>query len=404
MSKLLSNGQIVDREVPQGLPFFRLAFRPFFLLGSLFSVVSLMLWAAVMAGTAEPALYGGALWWHVHEMLFGFVAAIVVGFLLTAVQTWTGVPGLHGPGLAALVALWLSARLGFAFSDVVPHPVPVVLDLLFLPVAAAVLARSVVKVRQWRNIVFVPVLLLMTLANGVMHWSAAAENGELLAVAGRAMVLLVTLLMTIIAGRVVPMFTANGTGTERVESLPWLEKASMISILLAVPVGLAVAKLPSTLVTVVLLVTAAIHGLRVFRWRFRVTLRTPLVWSLHLSYWCIPLGLLLYGLSGVPGAVITQTQAIHTLTVGGMGMMILAMISRVSLGHTGRPIRVGAIMALAFVAVYAAFIVRVFGIVITGDYLSTIITAVVLWAIGYGCFVACYLPILVRGRIDGRPG
>lgn len=404
MSKLLSNGQIVDREVPQGLPFFRLAFRPFFLLGSLFSVVSLMLWAAVMAGTAEPALYGGALWWHVHEMLFGFVAAIVVGFLLTAVQTWTGVPGLHGPGLAALVALWLSARLGFAFSDVVPHPVPVVLDLLFLPVAAAVLTRSVIKVRQWRNIVFVPVLLLMTLANGVMHWSAAVDNGEVLAVAGRAMVLLVTLLMTIVAGRVVPMFTANGTGTERVRSLPWLEKASMISILLAVPVGLAATKLPSTLVTVVLLVTAAIHGLRVFRWRFRVTLRTPLVWSLHLSYWCIPLGLLLYGLSGVPGAVITQTQAIHTLTVGGMGLMILAMMSRVSLGHTGRPLSVGTTMALAFACVFAAFALRVFGGLFVDNYIDVMLAAITLWALGYGCFCIRYFHVLTRSRVDGRPG
>jgi uncharacterized protein involved in response to NO len=207
---------------------FRLAFRPFFLLGSLFSIISLTLWAASITGHLNLAVYGGPLWWHVHEMLFGFVSAIVVGFLLTAVRTWTGQPGLKGASLACLVVLWLAGRLVLFLPAVIPLWVAALTDLAFLPLAALVLARPVVRVRQWRNIVFVPLLLAMTAANAGMHWAVLTGNPDIQYLAGNAMVMFVTLLMTIMAGRVVPMFTANGTGTERVPAIGWLEKMALL--------------------------------------------------------------------------------------------------------------------------------------------------------------------------------
>jgi uncharacterized protein involved in response to NO len=382
---------------------FRLAFRPFFLLGSLFSITSLTLWAGSITGHLNLAVYGGPLWWHIHEMLFGFVSAIVVGFLLTAVRTWTSQPGLKGASLACLVALWLAGRLVLFLPAVIPLWLVALTDLAFLPLAALVLARPVVRVKQWRNIVFVPLLLAMTAANAGMHWAVLTGNLDIQYLAGNAMVMFVTLLMTIMAGRVVPMFTANGTGTERVPAIGWLEKMALLAVLLAVVVSFRPPGIPSGLVALCFFLAAFIHGIRAFRWRIWVTFRTPLVWSLHLSYWCIPLGLLLYGLSEITTAV-THAQATHTLTVGAMGLMILAMITRVSLGHTGRPLKVGKIMAAAFAMMFGAFIIRVFGALWIDNYANQILAASALWVIAHSCFVGMNAPVLTRPRVDGKSG
>lgn len=385
------------------LPFLRLAFRPFFMLGALFSMLCVALWAAAFAGVVQLEVYGGILWWHMHEMLFGFVSAIVTGFLLTAVQTWTGVPGIKGVWLGGLVLLWLSGRIVLFLPGHVAPGVVASLDLAFLPAAAIVLGRSVVKVQQWRNIIFVPILLAMTAANGAMHWAAHQADVLLQAQSGGVTVMLVTLLMTVMGGRVIPMFTANGTQTQRVEALPWLEKLSIASMIMAVLAKVPGISPPAGVVAGLFFLAAAIQGIRVLRWRLQVTLRTPLVWSLHLSYWCIPLGLLLEGLS-MSGAHISHSQAIHTLAVGGMGLMILAMISRVSLGHTGRPLVAPGLMSVAFAALFGAFLVRTFGVYLLPGYTIVVLLAAVLWLLGYGCFVVIYWPKLSRSRPDGRPG
>ena len=400
-SVLASNQPVRPPAVRPAL--LRLAFRPFFLLGSLFSVVSLLLWAAIWAGTIEPAVYGGALWWHMHEMLFGFVCAIVVGFLLTAVQSWTGIPGLKGGKLLGLVLLWLAARVMLFVPAPFPHWLIALVDLSFLPLAALAMASFVARVQQWRNFIFVPVLLAMASVNGVMHWSAWMGEARLQSEAGTVMVLLVSLLMSTMAGRVVPMFTANGTGTPRVADMPRLEMAAMLTMLLAVLAGSSARQLPPTMVAACMLLAAATLFVRGLRWRIWVTFRTPLLWSLHLSYWCIPLGLLLFGMSQLTGQP-AHSQVIHTLTVGAMGMMILAMISRVSLGHTGRPLQVGRTMVVAFSAAVAAFVVRVFGVYWIADYTHLVTAAAGLWALAYGCFLVIYVPILTRPRLDGGPG
>lgn len=366
-------------------------------------MISLTLWAGVITGVLEIRVYGGALWWHIHEMLFGFVAAIVVGFLLTAVQTWTEEPGIKGLRLISLVLLWLVGRMAFFSSPILPWWAIAAVDLLFLPCAAVTLAMPVIRARQWRNIVFLPILLAMTAANVVMHLAVLLDKPEMQLMAGNAMVMVVTFLITVMAGRVVPMFTANGTRTERVKDLGWLETASATTMLLAVLVSFDLPGVIPEMAAFFFFLAALTHALRVLRWRIWVTLTTPLVWSLHLSYWCIPLGLLLYGLSEVnPG--VTHSQATHTLTVGAMGMMILAMISRVSLGHTGRSLVVGKAMTAAFLMLYGAFVVRVFGVYWFEDYTNLIIGAALLWVLAYGCFCVVYFPILTGPRVDGKPG
>ncbi|MEP5569403.1 MAG: NnrS family protein [Halioglobus sp.] len=397
----MNDGQIVERPVENGPSLFRLAFRPFFLLGALFSAVCILLWAAMFTGSTTVLPFGGSLWWHSHEMLFGFVAAIIVGFLLTAVQTWTGIAGIRGRSLMGLVLLWLVSRIVLLFPSAWPAVLITVLDVLFLPLAAVVLATPILRIRQWRNAVFLPILAAMTIANGMFHAAVYRSDPALQTMAANFMVMLVALLMTVVAGRVVPMFTANGTGTERVQPLPWLERLSPLVMLLAIPAGMGL--LPAKIAAGLFFIAAGCQFYRVLRWRTWVTLSTPLVWSLHFSYWFIVMGLFMFGVSHL-SASITHSQALHALTVGAIGMMILAMISRVSLGHTGRPLVVGPAIFLAFVAMAFAALLRVFGLFWVSDYGAVITASAVLWATAYGLFVIRYLPFLVRPRPDGRPG
>lgn len=386
---------VADKSVA----FLEFAFRPFFLLGAIFSIISVLTWNALLRGDITLSLYGGSLWWHSHEMLFGFTAAIIVGFLLTAVQNWSGVRSLNGSGLLCLLLLWLAARIAFFFPEQLPQALIILLDMAFLPLAAVALAYPIIKVKLWRNLMFIPILLVMASSNALTHYAVFTGNYALNSSANTFMVLLVTLMMCLMAGRVFPMFTANGTGTPRVNTINILEKLSVISILLAVIAGAKFIELPSILIASIFIITSLIHGVRVIRWKIWVTLKTPLVWSLHISYWCIVLGLLLFGISEI-SSLVSHSQAIHTLTIGGMATMILAMISRVSLGHTGRMIVVGKTMTVAFLAIIAAFVIRVFGLYVLDNYSHVLSLTVLFWCIGFGCFVVLYLPILIKPRVS----
>tara|TARA_R110001583_G_scaffold191_2_gene1814 strand:- start:152 stop:1357 length:1206 start_codon:yes stop_codon:yes gene_type:complete len=380
------------------IAFFEFAFRPLFLFAVIFSMFSLLIWNGILTGNLTISLFGGSLWWHIHEMLFAFAATVIVGFLLTAVQNWSGVRSLHGKGLAALVILWVLARFAFFLPNQLPEQLIIALDVAFLPLSTLALALPIIKTKLWKNLLFIPILLIMATTNLLLHYSAITNDPFLMAQAATFMVLLITLVMCIMGGRVFPMFTANGTQTPRVDAIPLLEKLSLISIIITIVVAaLATSTLvdvPAAIVAVLFISTSLIHAIRVYRWKFSVTLSTPLVWSLHISYWCIAIGLLMFGLSQIT-YLVTHSQAIHTLTVGAMATMILSMISRVSLGHTGRIIKVGKTMSIAFIAIVLAFVVRVFGLYFIANYSHVLTLAVTLWVIGFGCFVIVYTPILL---------
>jgi len=403
MKILLPNGQIAEPQQAFPIPLFRLAFRPLFLLGGLFSIISVVLWSLMFSGKIQLEVYGGGYWWHIHEMLFGFVAAIICGFLLTAVQTWTKVPSIKGLPLIALTLVWLMARLLLLFPALVPSALIITIDMLFLPLAAAFLAYPILKVKLWRNLMFVPILLMMAVVNGAMHCAAAIPNTQYLIQASHIMVMLVTLVMCIMGGRVFPMFTANGTSTPKVLPLPWLEKLSIISVLLAIAVNLNLLPLDESIKGAIYLLAAITNGLRAYRWRIWVTFKTPLVWSLHISYWGIVIGFFMLALSEL-SQFVTKSQAIHAITVGGMGVMILAMISRVSLGHTGRKLVVNGAMVFAFIAISTAFLIRVFAPLFIDNYLNVLFAAAIAWAIAYGLFVIVYIPVLTKPRVDGFDG
>lgn len=391
---------LIERDIP----LFRLAFRPFFLFGTLFSVAAMMVWLATLNGWWQKDLYGGFFFWHVHEMVFGFVVAIVTGFLLTAVQNWTGVHSISGAPLAILFFLWLAARLGFLFLAT-GNIWLATLDISFLLVAAVFLAIPIVSVRQWRNLFFVPVLFLFVIANGMMHLGVLNQDHELVIQGTRTALFLICVLMVTIGGRVIPFFTANATGAARANPIPFVEWISLGSVwLLMIVFLLGLDALVDDLVIAGLLVVAAMFNLvRLARWNFQVTFREPMLWTLHLAYLFIAVGFAVLALSFTE--LLVPSVGWHVVTVGGMGGLILSMVSRVSLGHTGRKILAPRWLVPAFICVFTAAIVRSVFVQGVGEYYMLWITlSGILWIIAFGIFVMGYFSVLTRPRPDNRPG
>lgn len=399
--------QITDMKIEEKMwPLLRQAFRPFFLLGATFSAIAMMLWLWALSGAVQLPVFADVMFWHAHEMLFGFVAAIIVGFLLTAVQNWTGLRATHGKALAILTLVWLLGRLSLLFGAWLPMYVPVAIDLLFLPLAAFLLAIPLVAVKQKRNLFFVPVLLLLTLCNGLMYYGRLTGRFDIQQIGSQNAVMLVTLLMAIVGGRVIPMFTANGTMTQKVQPLLWLDRFALGTLWLIF--ALQISQLSSLIVDTWL---AGLYGLaavllawRCLRWKPWITIRVPLLWSLHIAYWFLPIGLALLAWHYFSGQV-TLSTGIHALTAGAMGNMILSMLARVSLGHSGRPLQPKAIMSVAFGLVAIAALLRIFAPwwwpELTFDWY---LFAGGAWVLAYLIYVVVYLPILTTPRADGRPG
>ncbi|MFM5836445.1 NnrS family protein [Aeromonas caviae] len=396
--------QILDsRKEERIVPLFRLGFRPFFLFGALFSALAMLGWLGqlnswfALPGIANP------IWWHAHEMLFGFGAAIVAGFLLTAVQNWTAHPGVRGWPLALVVGLWAIPRgllPWFGESNVTL----MVMDLAWLPLCTWFLARPIIVTRQWRNLFFVPLLLVLTLLNtACWRWHAEWPLVEHILL---ATVHLFTTLIAVMGGRVIPFFTARATGTEKALPLPWLERIALASLWLILLLWLV---LPTQWVIGIqmfplYIVAAGAHLYRQLRWRPGTTLAQPLLWSLHLAYLFIPLGLTALA-ARTAGWPIALSLASHLFSAGSMGAMILGMIARVSLGHSGRALQIGRRITAAFALVILSALLRVLlplfwpNLTLTGWNLSGWS-----WVAAYGLFIWVYTPILTSPRADGRPG
>ncbi|MCF7500827.1 NnrS family protein [Pseudoalteromonas sp. L1] len=381
--------------------FFQLAFRPLFFAGGLFSCIALVVWGLVLHGKLLFSPYGGVLFWHSHEMLFGFVCAVIVGFLLTAVQNWTGVRSIHGKKLLLLTSLWLLARIAMVL-PFVPKWCVFVIDMSFLPLAGYWLAQPIILKGQMRNLFFVPILLMLSATNLLMHLGVVLGVFELYQHGYMSAILLITLLMSVLGGRVIPFFTANATQTKKVVGKAWLEIAALGStwgMFFLYFCGL-IYYIADEVVGVLFVICALLHCLRAARWHFFKTLSIPLLWSLHLAYWFIPLGILLMGAAYL-FELLSISTAFHALTVGAMGNMILSMMSRVSLGHTGRKLIVKHAIIFAFGAVLVAALLRVFGVLIDAELtLYFISLSVITWCIAYGLFSLVYFPVLTQPRVD----
>ncbi|MFC3282061.1 NnrS family protein [Litchfieldella rifensis] len=387
------------------MPLWRLAFRPFFLLGALFSLLAMLVWGAFWHGDILLRPHGGMIWWHQHEMLFGFGAAIVAGFLLTAVQNWTGQRSVQGLPLLALVGVWLLGRVLMAYPSGLSATWLALADTAFLPLTVLALAMPVVRVRQWHNLIFVPVLGLLALTNALMHWGVMQGDGQLIRAAAQLAILLIALLMVVLGGRVIPFFTSRRLGRPQSARLKWLELASMGTVMALVIMQLLSlgVYLPSGAWAGVALLAAAVNTLRLSRWEGLYCLREPLLWGLHASYAFVCLGLAMWGLAAL--GLVAASLALHAITVGGIGTMMLAMMARVSLGHTGRPILtlpgIGLALRLMLLAAVLRALVPVFWPQVSHWTLSL---SILCWVLAFSIFVWHYAKPLSTARVDGQEG
>lgn len=388
------------------IPLFRQAFRPLFLFGASFSVIAMLLWGLVISGQLNIEFVGNQLFWHSHEMIFGFVTAIVIGFLLTAVQSWTGQRAPHGTRLIIIVMLWLAGRLALLFGAGLPLWLVIAIDLSFLPVSAWLLAIPILRAKQNKNLFFIPVLLFLTICNAFMYAGLVMARPDIQQAGSLSAVLLITLLMSVIGGRVIPMFTANGTQTAKVNNIAWLDKTALMSVwlLFALHFLMLTKFIPSIVLSVLFAIAAVLVFIRGFRWKIWITFHVPLLWSLHIGYWFISLGLAMFS-AHYAGLDIPYSVALHALTAGAMGTMILSMMSRVSLGHSGRALTPKRFMSLAFMLIIAVGLVRTFMIWLFPAQISFWLWfSVLAWATAYTLYVIIYSPILTTPRPDGKPG
>ncbi|AIL61346.1 NnrS family protein [Pseudomonas alkylphenolica] len=395
--------QVLDRRKALAIvPLLRLAFRPFFLAGCGLALLAVPLWLAALNGSLgdwQPA--GGWLAWHRHELVFGFGLAIIAGFLLTAGQTWTGQPGLSGTPLAALALLWLAARIAWLAN--LPWPLLALLELAFPLIVALLMGAMLWRVRQKRNYPVVLVLLLLTAADAVSVYGLLQGHDGWQRQGVLSAIWLVAAMMGLIGGRVIPFFTQRGLGrVEGVAPWPWLDwlllaGAALVAVLYAAGPALAA----NVWIGLLFAALTLGHGVRLWRWHDRGLWRVPLLWSLHLAYGWLALACLGMALwhFGVP---LNPSLAVHCLTIGAMAGLILAMIARVSLGHTGRPLQPPAGMTLAFILLNLAGVSRV--LLVLWLPLAGLWLAAVCWVGAFALYAWRYAPMLLRARVDGHPG
>jgi len=380
-------------------------FRPFFLLTGLYGAALVAAWVAFLfAGLALPLGVNPAQW-HGHEMLFGFVTAAIAGFLLTAMCNWTGAPPLKGKGLAALALLWLAGRVVMWASGVLPLWLVAAVDLSFLPALAVYAGRVLVRYQNHRNLVLIGMLGMLTLANALTHlgfsgiWRAGAGVGEVLALD------LIAAIMVVVGGRITPAFTANwlrfrGGSPEVVRRSDALDAWALRLTLLMVPADLLLGW--PVVGAVVALLAGVANGWRVWQWRGWHAAAEPLLWILHLGMAWIVVALLLKAATPLLG--LNPAAWMHALGAGAMGTLILGVMTRVSLGHTGRPLTLPKGASLIYAFVLLAGLVRLAAALDLADYRISLTISALGWVLAFAIFLVLYWPILSRPRADGRPG
>ena len=378
----------------------RLGFRPFYIAGALVACLSLPVWMAAFLGSAMLDTTVPALLWHAHEMLFGFAATIIVGFLLTAVKAWTGHATPRGPVLGALVVLWLAARMA-AFTA--PYAVYAALDVLLVPVVALLLLRVLVLADNRRNLPLMGILFLLALANSLFHLTVLGwvqMNPVQPLYAGLALIIMVE---CVIAGRVVPAFTNSATPGLKIQMPRRQEMATLgvtaLGLLLWVfaPAGLA------AVAGAALALAAVLQVARIAQWKPQVTLRRPILWILHLSYAWIPVGLVLLALAAC--GLVPTSAGVHALAVGATGGLIIGMLTRTARGHTGRPLQASRAEVLAYVLVMAAAVLRVLVPLASAQwYVTAVVLAAAAWSLAFGIYLVVFTPWLLRTRADGKDG
>lgn len=381
-----------------GWPVLRLGFRPFYLGATVFAFLAIPLWIFMFLGRTQWAPVVPPQLWHAHEMLFGFAAAVIIGFLMTGVKAWTGLQTPRGAALGWLVVIWLAARIAATFA---PYAVYAALDLLLLPAVAIILARLLLQAGNRRNLPLISLLGLLTLANLVFHLRMLGYIEIDPVRPLYAALALIVLIECVMGGRVIPAFTMNAIAGLRIKPDPRLEKATAVASVIALLLWVFMPGGP--LGASMLALAAVLQLLRLLSWKPWRTRGTPILWVLHLAYAWIPVGFLLLAMSLMHW--IPPSAGIHALAVGATGGLIIGMVTRTARGHTGRPLKASPVEVAAYSLVFLAAVLRVLVPLIAPQYLvMAVMGAGTAWSLAFALYLGRYTPWLMRVRLDGKDG
>lgn len=383
------------RQLSDTPSLFTQGFRPFFLAGSLWAVVAIAVWIwMLLTGASFPSRFD-PLSWHIHEMLFGFVMAVVAGFLLTAIPNWTGRLPISGPRLMGLAGLWLLGRVVVMMSLLMPEWLATLADLAFPAALVAAAAREIIAGRNWRNLIVLAPVTVLGAGNLLMHlqvMGAGVPDG----LSWRVALAALGVLLSVIGGRIVPSFTRNWLVKKGATRLPapmgWPDRVALAFLHTAL-FGWAIFP-ASPFIGWLAIVAAATNLWRVARWRGAFTREEPLLLILHVGYVWLAVSSGLLGLAALT-AFVPETAAVHALTVGAIGTMTLAVMTRATRGHTGRPLSADLPTTLIFVLVTAAALFRVGAEFQSHGALTLIVVAAALWAAAFLLFVVAYARMLL---------
>lgn len=385
----------------KGPEIFSFGFRPFFLFGTLWVALAMILWLLALSGVIVLPTRMDPTSWHAHAFLFGYLGAVMAGFLLTAVPNWTGRLPLVGWPLAALFALWLAGRLALLFSTYLPVAMAPVVDLAFPLALGSVILREIIAGKNWHNLMVLALLAIFTLANGMFHVEAAqgkyAAQG-----AGLRLGLATSIMMiAVIGGRIIPSFTRNWLAKRHnsVRPAPPMRRFDKMVLVVSVVALLLWTAYPIAFATgLMLILIGVLHIARLMRWEGHHTGAEPLVWVLHAAYAFIPLGALAIGINIVAGAPLASAPQ-HLWMAGATGAMTLAVMTRATLGHTGQPLTASPATLTIYLVLFAAVAARVF----SGYLLLPMLIHLsgLLWLAAFGGFALVYGPYLLRCKPGG---
>jgi uncharacterized protein involved in response to NO len=389
-------GTMTKARAYRGPALFSYGFRPFFLFGAVLAGIMIPLWLAVFAGEISLPTAFAPLDWHVHEMLFGYVGAVIAGFLLTAVPNWTGRLPIQGPRLAVLFSVWLAGRLAVSFSGTIGWAPSMAVDSLFLLFLAAAATREIVAGRKWGNLKVVGIVILLATANIAFHLEAHLSG--MAAYSARASIALVVTLIGVIGGRIVPSFTRNWLARRGEGRMPTpFNRFDVVAMATGIAALVTWVVAPSGhIVAAMLGIAGALHLVRLARWAGERTLRDRLVLILHVAYAFVPAGFLLTALSALD--LIAPGAGVHAWTGGAIGTMTVAVMTRASLGHTGCALSASVATQGIYAAVVVAALTRICAALEPVHAQILLSVAGVAWSAAFLGFAAIYGPLLLFAR------
>ncbi|MBK5932612.1 uncharacterized protein involved in response to NO [Rhodovulum imhoffii] len=387
-------------HVWQAPALFSFGFRPFFLFGALWAVLAMLLWLSTLSGALTLPTRFDPVSWHAHEFLFGYLGAVLAGFLLTAVPNWTGRFPIRGWPLAALFGLWVAGRIAILTSATWPDGIAAAIDLAFLLALDALILREIVAGKNWHNLIVLALLAVFTLANALFHVEWMTDGHAAQGVGLRLGIATAVMTIAVIGGRIIPSFTRNWLVRENnpARPAPPMQRFDKLVLLVSIVLlALWVGQPPGPFTTPGLVVLGMLHLARLIRWQGHHTFREPLVWILHVSYGFIPAGALSIGLARMAG--ISATAAVqHLWMAGAIGAMTLAVMTRATLGHTGQNLTANRATLMIYLCLFGSVLARLCATALPE--LSHI--SGILWVAAFGGFVLTYGSLLLRPKPEKR--